>query len=405
MSFPSDPLDFQDAILPGLDLHEDLTKATLFTDEFLDANHRAACELDLDPHTDFSVPPRLPTMHSFAHDQGVGLLPAMEFDTYRPAATKAPETISGLTTLSLLDLLPNSSFMLPTLYKTANTSGGLPDATPGRERARSTLLYMTPLRLIHLPPNTMNGKVRKTPRRAATLALFRTPLQTAGNPFYTPRVQALPEITPMQTPRDSAFEEVDANTRQISKSMVMSLLLDLVASAKERMFKDELHDDLEVVPQSAPLSAPPFPVYPMQFPMQYQPQQHPGQFMMQHTYSAPNLTRLQQLHDLASMVGVPSAYRYQDVMDQGQFEVLQPDKKKSHECPLCRQRFLRPEHVKRHLKSHSLAKPYVCEVPECGKRFNRKDNMKAHLRKIHGFDTKRSIEEQWRERESTRSSM
>lgn len=59
------------------------------------------------------------------------------------------------------------------------------------------------------------------------------------------------------------------------------------------------------------------------------------------------------------------------------------DPKKKHSCPLCQARFQRPEHVKRHLKSHSSEKPYECDEPNCGKRFNRKDNLKAHLKKIH----------------------
>lgn len=59
------------------------------------------------------------------------------------------------------------------------------------------------------------------------------------------------------------------------------------------------------------------------------------------------------------------------------------DPKKKHACPLCQARFQRPEHVKRHMKSHSSEKPYECDEPNCGKRFNRKDNLKAHLKKIH----------------------
>lgn len=58
--------------------------------------------------------------------------------------------------------------------------------------------------------------------------------------------------------------------------------------------------------------------------------------------------------------------------------------KKKHKCPMCDARFQRPEHVKRHMKSHSSEKPFECDEPECGKRFNRKDNLKAHLKKIHG---------------------
>lgn len=70
--------------------------------------------------------------------------------------------------------------------------------------------------------------------------------------------------------------------------------------------------------------------------------------------------------------------------------IVQPDSadtydpKKKHKCPLCLARFQRPEHVKRHLKSHSSEKPFQCDEPDCGRRFNRKDNLKAHLKKIHG---------------------
>lgn len=60
------------------------------------------------------------------------------------------------------------------------------------------------------------------------------------------------------------------------------------------------------------------------------------------------------------------------------------DPRKKHKCPICNLRFQRPEHVKRHLKSHSSEKPFQCEEPNCGKCFNRKDNLKAHLKKIHG---------------------
>lgn len=63
------------------------------------------------------------------------------------------------------------------------------------------------------------------------------------------------------------------------------------------------------------------------------------------------------------------------------------DPKKKHKCPLCLARFQRPEHVKRHLKSHSTDKPFQCDWPNCGRRFNRKDNLKAHLKKIHKQST------------------
>lgn len=57
--------------------------------------------------------------------------------------------------------------------------------------------------------------------------------------------------------------------------------------------------------------------------------------------------------------------------------------KKVHECPLCSMKFQRPEHVKRHMLSHSSEKPFVCPEANCAKRFNRNDNLKQHLRNIH----------------------
>ncbi|ODV72164.1 C2H2-type zinc finger protein CYBJADRAFT_130223, partial [Cyberlindnera jadinii NRRL Y-1542] len=57
---------------------------------------------------------------------------------------------------------------------------------------------------------------------------------------------------------------------------------------------------------------------------------------------------------------------------------------KPHQCPLCGGIFQRPEHLKRHMRSHSSEKPFECD--ECGKKFNRADNMKAHQRKLHGRD-------------------
>lgn len=66
-------------------------------------------------------------------------------------------------------------------------------------------------------------------------------------------------------------------------------------------------------------------------------------------------------------------------------DIIENDPKKKHACPLCLARFQRPEHVKRHMKSHSLEKPFECDQPNCNKRFNRKDNLKAHLKKIHSI--------------------
>lgn len=58
-------------------------------------------------------------------------------------------------------------------------------------------------------------------------------------------------------------------------------------------------------------------------------------------------------------------------------------KTKAFVCPLysCGRLFKRMEHLKRHLRTHTMERPYAC--PQCKKRFSRSDNLNQHLR-THG---------------------
>lgn len=72
--------------------------------------------------------------------------------------------------------------------------------------------------------------------------------------------------------------------------------------------------------------------------------------------------------------GVVRRARSATVMELG------PYPQKSHSCPIptCGRLFKRLEHLKRHVRTHTQERPYIC--PHCSKAFSRSDNLAQHKR-------------------------
>lgn len=77
---------------------------------------------------------------------------------------------------------------------------------------------------------------------------------------------------------------------------------------------------------------------------------------------------------MSGPAGVIRRARSATVMELG------PYPHKSHSCPIptCGRLFKRLEHLKRHVRTHTQEKPYVC--PQCNKAFSRSDNLAQHKR-------------------------
>ncbi|KLO13025.1 hypothetical protein SCHPADRAFT_915375 [Schizopora paradoxa] len=55
-----------------------------------------------------------------------------------------------------------------------------------------------------------------------------------------------------------------------------------------------------------------------------------------------------------------------------------------HKCPVCQATFTRPQHVARHMRSHTGDRPYKCRL--CGDQFARSDLLSRHVNKCHAGD-------------------
>ncbi|KAJ2879001.1 hypothetical protein FB639_003209, partial [Coemansia asiatica] len=79
---------------------------------------------------------------------------------------------------------------------------------------------------------------------------------------------------------------------------------------------------------------------------------------------------------------------------------------RQYKCGLqsCLAVFKRPEHLKRHMLTHTQVRPFLCEAANCGKRFSRRDNYITHMKKHEPEDLPPSFASENVSRSSSRCS-
>ncbi|KAI9805138.1 MAG: hypothetical protein M1825_000972 [Sarcosagium campestre] len=105
-----------------------------------------------------------------------------------------------------------------------------------------------------------------------------------------------------------------------------------------------------------------------------QPQSHDGYGHMNNGDFGGNDGSNANHGEKRSAPGVIRRARSATVMELG------PYPQKSHSCPIptCGRLFKRLEHLKRHVRTHTQERPYIC--PHCNKAFSRSDNLAQHRR-------------------------
>ncbi|RCI01970.1 homeodomain transcription factor ste12 [Rhizopus stolonifer] len=95
------------------------------------------------------------------------------------------------------------------------------------------------------------------------------------------------------------------------------------------------------------------------------------------TTATPSVTTATKKRSSTTSASLISGSQYDDYKPKSEEEST-----RHFDCPLpsCGKIFKRLEHMKRHLRTHTLERPYLCDL--CGKRFSRSDNLAQH-KKTH----------------------
>nr|GMC84232.1 transcription factor IIIA-like isoform X1 [Ipomoea batatas] len=73
-----------------------------------------------------------------------------------------------------------------------------------------------------------------------------------------------------------------------------------------------------------------------------------------------------------------------EVKAKGESDESKEEGPKMHTCEECGASFRKPAHLKQHMQSHSLERPFTCPVDDCKSSFRRKDHLTRHLLQHQG---------------------
>ncbi|KAG2177333.1 hypothetical protein INT43_007990 [Umbelopsis isabellina] len=115
-------------------------------------------------------------------------------------------------------------------------------------------------------------------------------------------------------------------------------------------------------------------------------QQHPSQHLYDtHTSSFNGMTRQFMLMEdpiPTDSFMEASPEKHSDAGSSHRMSSSSKSSAKMHICQVshCQRKFKRLEHLKRHMRTHTLERPFTCTIPGCNKSFSRSDNLSQHIK-------------------------
>ncbi|KAI9837486.1 MAG: hypothetical protein M1819_007134 [Sarea resinae] len=245
--------------------------------------------------------------------------------------------------------------------------------------------------MIQLPPSNLAGTQYPGTRSFPSSNPFPV---IEGSPTYKQR-RRRSSIPPVMNAIAAGGVAVRSHTPQRPSDLSRSISMPLAEGS------DSIHDSPQVLPNGYPMmsqhkdlldlsrTGSPMPT------LEDSPSQHTLPIMRHQEDMANMASRegsdpaVRTNSPAARPIGAMRRARSATMMELG------PYPQKSHSCPIpsCGRVFKRLEHLKRHVRTHTQERPYIC--PHCNKAFSRSDNLAQHRRTHEQANEQRTDSDQF----------